>query len=136
MYTFRPATERIRQLRELIRDRVIRYDSERLRIVTEAYRQNEYLPPILKRPLAFKALCEQMTVLVEDSEIIVGNKGPHFFSSPQYPEWGISDWLMEPIEKGEWTLKEDGLYHNPENEELRNTISAEDYRVLDRKSVV
>ena len=29
MYTFRPATERIRRMRELIRDRVIRYDSER-----------------------------------------------------------------------------------------------------------
>ena len=130
MYTFRPATARIRALRERIRDRVIRYDSERLRIVTEAYRQNEYLPPILKRPLAFKALCEQMTVLVEDFEIIVGNKGPHFFSSPQYPEWGISDWLMEPIEKGEWALREDGLYHNPDEEELRNTISPEDYAVL------
>ena len=130
MYTFRPATDRIRKLRELIRDRVIRYDAERLKIVTEAYQANEYLPSILKRPLAFKALCERMTVLVEDFEIIVGNKGPHFFSSPQYPEWGISDWLMEPIEKGEWTIREDGLYHNPDTEELRNTISPEDYAVL------
>ena len=40
MYTFRPATERIRALREKIRDRVIRYDSERLQIVTDAYREN------------------------------------------------------------------------------------------------
>ena len=82
MYTFRPATERINMLRELIRDRVIRYDAERLRIVTEVYRENEYLPPILKRPLAFKALCEQMTVRVEDFELIVGNKGPNFSPAP------------------------------------------------------
>ena len=101
MYTFRPATKRIQYMRELIRDRVIRNDAERLRIITEVYQQNEFLPPILKRPLAFKALCERMTVLVEDFEIIVGNKGPHFFSSPQYPEWGISAWMVEPISHGE-----------------------------------
>ena len=130
MYTFRPATKRIQYMRELIRDRVIRNDAERLQIITEVYRQNEFLPPILKRPLAFKALCERMTVLVEDFEIIVGNKGPHFFSSPQYPEWGISDWMVEPISRGEWTIREDGLYHNPETEELKHTISPEDYETL------
>lgn len=130
MYTFRPATKRIQYMRELIRDRVIRNDAERLRIITEVYQQNEFLPPILKRPLAFKALCERMTVLVEDFEIIVGNKGPHFFSSPQYPEWGISDWMVEPISHGEWTIREDGLYHNPETEELKHTISPEDYQSL------
>ena len=74
MYTFRPATQRILRLREMVRDRVIRYDAERLQIVTEAYRENEFLPPILKRPLAFKAICEKMTPFMGEDEIIVGSK--------------------------------------------------------------
>ena len=39
MYQFRPVTERIRQMRELIRDRVVRFDSERAMILTEAYKK-------------------------------------------------------------------------------------------------
>ncbi len=130
MYKFRPATERIKYMRELIRDRVIRNDAERLVIITDAYRKYDSVVPIIKRPLALKELCERMTVRVEDFELIVGNKGPHFFSSPQYPEWGVSEWIVEPISRGEWTIREDGLYHNPDNEELRHTISPEDYEII------
>ena len=77
MYEFSPATERIQHMREYIRDRVCQYDSERARIVTESNKRNENVIPIIKRPLMFKDICEQMTVLVEDFEIIVGNKGPN-----------------------------------------------------------
>ena len=50
MYQFKPATERIQQQRELIRDRVVRYDAERGRIMTEAYQKYEHVIPIIKRP--------------------------------------------------------------------------------------
>jgi formate C-acetyltransferase len=113
MYKFKPATERIKYMRELIRNRVIRNDAERLAIVTDAYRKYDGVVPIIKRPLALKELCERMTVLVEDFEIIVGNKGPHYFSSPQYPEWGVSEWIVEPISKGEWTIRRTGFITTP-----------------------
>jgi formate C-acetyltransferase len=130
MYKFRPATDRIKYMRELIRDRVIRNDAERMMIITDAYKKNENVVPIIKRPLALLELCKRMSIIVEDFEIIVGNKGPHYFSSVQYPEWGVSDWVVEPIKRGEWTLREDGLYHNPDNEEIRLTISPEDYEYI------
>ena len=114
MYEFSPATERIKYMRELIRDRVIRNDAERMKIITDAYKKYDNVVPIIKRPLAFYEICEKMSIFVNDYELIVGGKGPHLFSSPQYPEWGISDWFLEPIEKGEWQLREDGLYHNPD----------------------
>ena len=56
MYQFKPATERILRMRERIRDRVVRYDSERARILTESYQKNEYVVPIIKRPLALYEL--------------------------------------------------------------------------------
>ena len=86
MYQFRPASERISMMRELIRDRVVRYDAERARIITESNKKYDNVIPMMKRPQMFYDLCSEMTVLVEDFEIIVGNKGPHFFSSPQYPD--------------------------------------------------
>ena len=130
MYQFRPVTERIRYMRELIRDRVVRYDAERGRILTESYQKNEHVIPIIKRPLGFKAICEQMTILVEDFELIVGNKGPNYFSSPAYPEWGSTDWVIADIASGRWTLKEDGLYHNPPEEGIKYVMSREDYEYM------
>jgi formate C-acetyltransferase len=97
MYQFRPATGRIRHLRELIRDRVLRIDAERAMIWTEASKKYENVIPSIKRPLMLYELCSKMTVLVEDFEIVVGNKSASFFGSPQYPEWMDQDWFLEPI---------------------------------------
>ena len=88
MYQFKPATERIQQQRELIRDRVVRYDAERGRIMTEAYQKYEHVIPIISAPWPCMSCAGRWTILVEDFELIVGNKGPNYFSSPAYPEWG------------------------------------------------
>ena len=96
MYQFRQATERIRNMRELIRDRVVRYDAERARIMTEAYQKYEHVPPIIKRPLALYELCRQMTILVEDFELIVGNTSaarPTPSGAPPTGWW--TKWLVE-----------------------------------------
>ncbi len=130
MYQFKPATARILRLRERIRDRVLRFDSERARILTENTMRNEHVIPAIRRPLFFKELCERMTVLVDDDELIVGNKGPTLFSGPCYPEWGNCDWILDAIDRGEWTLHSDGLYHNPDTDDIRYTMPKEDYVYL------
>jgi formate C-acetyltransferase len=130
MYEFREVSNRILRLRQQVRDRVLRCDAERSNIVTAAWQKYENVIPIIKKPLVLLELCAQMTVLIGDDELIVGNKGPHLFSSPAYPEWGVTDWILEPLSKGEWELKDDGLYHNPPDEEVRQTISPEDFEDL------
>ena len=130
MYQFKPATARILRLRQRIRDRVIQYDAERVRILTESTIKNEFVIPQIRRPLFFRDLCEQMTVLVDDDEIIVGNKGPHLFSSPSFPEWSGTDWVIDEVDAGKWTIREDGLYHNPDDEDCKYCIDPEDYRFL------
>ena len=129
MYEFRTATDRIWRLRELIRDRVLRIDAERAMIWTEADKKYYNVVPIIRRPLTLYKLCSKMTILFEDFEIILGNKSPYFFGSPQYPEWMGQSWFLEPIKNGEWTFK-DGMYYNPEGEQVRLSISREDYEVL------
>ena len=130
MYTFRPATDRVWRMREAIRDRVLRCDADRMVILTEAYKLYDHIIPQIKRPLALKYLVERMGLYVGDDEIIFGCKGPHLFSSPQYPEWGISDYFVDAINNGEWTLREDGLYHSPDEEELKQCISPEDFKAI------
>ena len=66
MYKFRPATDRIKLMRELIRDRVIQSDAERALIITESYKRNESVVPIIKRPLGTYDICSKMTIRVED----------------------------------------------------------------------
>jgi formate C-acetyltransferase len=117
-------------MREIIRDRVVRCDAERAVILTQAYKKYENVAPIIKKPLALYDICAKGTIFIEDFELIVGGKGPNYFSSPGYPEWGVSDWILEPLSKGEWELRDDGLYHNPDTDPVRQSISPEDYAAL------
>ncbi|MDR2355361.1 MAG: hypothetical protein LBE16_04105, partial [Clostridiales Family XIII bacterium] len=117
MYTFKPATDRILKMREAIRDRVLRHESERARIMTEASKKYENVTPIIRRPLMHYELCKHMTLYIGDDERIVGGKGPHMFSCPsfieQFPPIGEYHFMYQGIKSGEWKIGDDGLYHNP-----------------------
>ena len=113
MYSFRPVTERIQYMRNLIRDRTIQVDAERALIVTESFIRNKNTLPSIKRPLAFYDICERMTVRVEDFEIIVGNKAKTFCGSCILAEWIGESWIPDMVDSGEWKKHEDGLYHSP-----------------------
>ncbi len=128
MYEFRSATERVKKFRQLIRDRVVCMDPERAVILTEAYKKYENIAPSIKRPLAFRDICEKMTLLVGDYELVVGNRGKYYFSSTDYPEWSGVEWMFAAVESGEWTIREDGKYHNPDHQEIKLCVTPEDYR--------
>ncbi|HSW40497.1 MAG TPA: pyruvate formate lyase family protein, partial [Acidobacteriota bacterium] len=130
MYRFRPVTDRIYRMHRLIRDRVIRTDAERALIATASAKKNDQVAPIIKRARIIHDVCAQMTVRVEDFEIIVGNKGRHFLGSGVNPEWVGEGWIPAMVENGTWTIGNDGLYHNPEGEELKLAISPEDVEAL------
>jgi formate C-acetyltransferase len=44
----------------------------------------------------------------------------------------MSDWITDAVRNGGWTLREDGLYHNPDDEEIRICISEEDTAALEQ----
>ncbi len=78
-----PVTDRIAQMRELVRDRVIAIDAERALNITESYRKHLMVPPSIKRPMATYDVCSKMTCRVEDFELIVGNFGDHLSWAPR-----------------------------------------------------
>ena len=83
MYEFRPVDPRIALIRQKVRDRCIRFDSEKRMLVTEFYQdpKNVHIAPIIKRPLSTKYVCERCTLRIEDYDYFVGNKTRFEFGS-------------------------------------------------------
>ena len=126
MYQFSPATDRILRIRQRIRDRVIQQDAERAEIATEAYKQYQHIVPIIRRPLITLEVCKKMTCRVDEDELIVGNRGKNFLGSGADPQWSRGGFAPYMVDAGLWTLREDGLYHSPDDEELKCCVSPED----------
>lgn len=121
MYQFRSVTPAVQRFREKVRDRVIRGDPSRMTIAAAANERYADVVPIIKRALVIKEICEQAPVRVEDDEKFVCGVSKYFSgASPQ-------SWVDTEDIENRWTFcEEDRLWHNPEDFEIRMTISAED----------
>lgn len=79
--------------------------SERAKIVTQAYKDYEALPAILKRARTLERILAEMTISIADDEIVVGNQTKIPRSSPIFPEfsykWILQEMDAEPFEKRE-----------------------------------
>lgn len=62
---------------------------ERARLVTESYQQTEGEPYILRRAKALKYILENMTIFIDDEELIVGNHAAKARCAPLFPEFGL-----------------------------------------------
>lgn len=130
MYTFKPTTPRIRQMRQLVRDRVIRKDASLLSAFTEADKKYHSYMPIIKKGLVTLDVVRHMTVEIEDFELIVGSLGKYFCGSTIDPRFAPAEIYLHYIENEGWQLKEDGLYHTPDGDEIPMCISKEDVELI------
>jgi pyruvate formate-lyase/glycerol dehydratase family glycyl radical enzyme len=131
MYKFKPVTDRIKHMAQLVRDRVIEVDAERVLSITESYKRNAKVPPVIKMPLATYDICSKMTCRVEDFEIIVGNIGKNFLGSAIWPEWDAG-WLWDELDEGKlWKLQDDGLYHRTDPSGVHLSIRKEEWEKFD-----
>ncbi len=81
-------TERVRRLRQQSLEAEETLSAERALLLTEFYRANPGLgvsAPV-QRAMAFAYLMEHKTVVINDGELIVGEKGPAPKHAPTYPE--------------------------------------------------
>ena len=124
MYKFKPYTDRIWNMRERIRDRVIIADSAKARLRLEAAKEYEGIVALLQRPMQSLYIISKMPLRIEDDDYFVGNLGNKHFNGSSG-----SMWIMANIEE-DWPLKEDGLHHSPDHFELRLAISPADLKEL------
>ncbi len=62
---------------------------ERATIVTRSYKRSEGQASIIRRALALKDILEQMTIFINEEELIVGNHGSRARAALIFPEFGL-----------------------------------------------
>ena len=116
MFEWKPVTERVQRIREKYRSTRPRIDINRYRLVTEFYMENPQLTGILKRAKNLRNLFENMPVLVNPDEIIVGWQGTTYRCCALYPETSFN-WFMKELRAGTIPKREQDPYDiDPEDE--------------------
>ena len=64
---------------------------ERAKLYTESYRQTVGMPNVLRRAHALRHLLENMTIFIDEDELIVGNHGSRPRAALIFPEFGTFD---------------------------------------------
>jgi len=90
-------SKRINAMRKVVIESKPILCSERATLVTEAYKNSEEAPILIKRAKALQHVLKNMTIHIWDKELIVGNHGGNGRrSAPVFPEWGTY-WLEEEL---------------------------------------
>ncbi|MBW2154388.1 MAG: glycyl radical protein [Deltaproteobacteria bacterium] len=70
---------------------------ERALIYTESWKQTESQPVVIRRALATARILREMTIFIEDGELIVGNHASRPLAVPVFPEFSAA-WLEEEMD--------------------------------------
>ena len=87
---------RVNHLRQTFLDRPYEIDVERLRLVTEAYKEHPTAPRKLQCAYAFEKILLHTTLYVYDEDLIVGEIAAPAKAAPIYPEFSVA-WIMDEI---------------------------------------
>ena len=102
MYAFPPVTARVERLRKRYRDELPGFDSERVRIVTDYYRESEYEVPVIRRAKALYRILAGVPLRIEPEELLVGNTGKYYKGSMLFPEYTGIDWIPRELANGKF----------------------------------
>lgn len=102
-----PISDRIAKMREEVVHAKPILCSERGLLITESYKQTESEHIMFRRAKAFKHILDNMTQLIFDGELIVGNHGSNGRrSAPIFPEFAIG-WLVDEVDSQMETRPQD-----------------------------
>ena len=90
-------SERISGLREKVLSTKPSVCTERAGFYTSVYAENEDKPVIIKRALALERTLLNMTIFIDEGELIVGNQSSQHRAAPIFPEYAV-DWLPEEMD--------------------------------------
>lgn len=90
--------------------------TERLVILTKAYQRYKAYPNIMKRALALHDILNQMTIYVEEGQLIAGNQASKPRNAPLFPEYSW-EWIYKEIDEFEHRAS-DVFYVSDRNKEI------------------
>jgi formate C-acetyltransferase len=89
---------------------------ERAILITKAYKELEEETAIIKRAKALETLLSNMSIYIQEDELIVGNLASKPFSAPIYPEYSWK-WILDQMDYFE-TREGDKFYISEENKKI------------------
>jgi formate C-acetyltransferase len=89
--------KRVSKVREDLMQHTPMICSERATIITESYSETEGLPMIIRRAKALDKILSEMSIYIEDDQLIVGNQASMGRAAPIFPEYSI-DWVIEELD--------------------------------------
>ena len=90
-------TERIKKLKEMQNAVKPSISAERAVLATEAIEKYAFFPPVLQKAYMLRYILENMTVFIQEGELLVGNHTSRPRCTPVYPEFN-SQWILEQME--------------------------------------
>jgi len=128
----RDVTKRISSLREKVLNAKPAVCTERARLYTEVYNENEAKPIIIKRALALFETLKRMTIIIDEEELIVGNHSSKLRAAPIFPEYAVS-WILNELDYFE-NRPGDAFYLSDETKkEIRELCSYWNGKTLQEK---
>lgn len=111
-------TQRIERLKEKILSSRSSICTERARIYTEVYREHEDTPVILKRAYALERTLKEMTIFIDEGELIVGNQSSALRAAPIFPEY-VTAWIIKELDEFDKRPGDAFFVTEEQKEELR-----------------
>ncbi len=98
-YTGQPIkkSKRIEKLVENLYKKMPEIEADRACLITEAYKQNEDKPVVLKRALAFEHILDNIPITIRDFELIVGSASIAPRGCQTFPEFSYK-WLEDEFD--------------------------------------
>jgi pyruvate formate-lyase/glycerol dehydratase family glycyl radical enzyme len=91
-------SNRIAQLKENVLSATSGVCTERANFYTQIYREHEDKPVIIKRALALEKTLKEMSIFINDGELIVGNHSSKLRAAPIFPEYATA-WITKEIDE-------------------------------------
>ncbi len=92
-----PKTDRIQKLIDDLYSGTPTIESTRAEIITESYKATEGMPIHIRKSKAFRAICENLPVVIRDHELIVGCNSFARRGCQTYPEFS-NQWLEDEFD--------------------------------------
>lgn len=92
---FGQLSERMEHYRQSVLDKKPGIDAQRALLATEAYREYENEPVVLRRAQMFRRILENMTIYIEEETLIAGNQVSSNRDAPVFPEYTLGFILDE-----------------------------------------
>ena len=89
--------DRIEMMNDRLKNSKPQLDTERAKLVTEAYAKFATYTPVLRRAHAFAYILDNMEANMQDGELIVGSQTKRVRGVPVFPEFGAK-WVIDEID--------------------------------------